>query len=115
VTDQAVELENDTIAVFMNRTASAFGRDEPAPDPTLILIKAELAERELRERRVARHKLVGIGLSCVAVMTSVWIAIRFAGPMLVGLDSVLTLAGASLLVVPLVVWYFGLRPLARAL
>jgi len=143
MTDHACQLENDTshatrtgawtdslrahvedcadcrqtraVTALMSRAASAFGRDETAPDPTLILIKAKLVEREHRERRVARHKLIGIGLACAAVMSSAWIAIRFVGPILAEADTVLALAGASLLLVPLVVWYFGLRPLRRAL
>ena len=115
MTDHAGQIENDPIAALMSRTAIAFGRNEVAPDPTLILLKAELAERELRERRAARHKLIGVGLSCVAVTTSAWIAIRFVGPLLAGLDAALSFAGASLLLVPLVVWFFGLRPLSRAL
>lgn len=103
------------VAVLMSRAAAALSRDAAAPDPTLILIKAELAERERRERRASRHKLIGIGLSSLAVTASAWIAIRFAGPMLAGLDTAFAFAGVSLLVVPLVVWFFGLRPLRRAL
>jgi hypothetical protein len=34
--------------------------------------------------------------------------------MLAGLDAALSLSAASLLVVPLIVWFFGLRPLSRA-
>ena len=115
MTDHACQLENDAVAAVMRRAATAFGRHEAAPDPTLILIKAELAERELRQRRAELHKLIGIGVSSVAVTTSAWIAIRFAGPVLAGLDTALAFAGASLLLVPLIVWYFGLRPLRRAL
>jgi hypothetical protein len=115
MTDQARELQHDAVAAVMRRAAAAFGRDDAAPDPTLILIKAELAERVLRERRSARHKLIGLGVSGAAVTTSAWIAIRFAGPVLAGLDMELAFAGASLLLVPLIVWYFGLRPLRRAL
>jgi hypothetical protein len=114
MTDHASELENDTVAALMRRAATAFGRDEAAPDPTLILIKAELERNALREQRAARHKLIGIGTGCLAVVISAGIAVRFAGPMLAGLDAALSLSAASLLVVPLIVWFFGLRPLSRA-
>ena len=102
------------IAALMNRAAAAFGRDAAAPDPTLILVKAELEQRALRERRAARHKLIGIGLGSLAVATSAWIAFRVAIPILARLDAAFAMAGASLLLVPLIVWYFGLRPLRRA-
>ena len=103
------------VASLMARTAKAFGRHAPAPDPTLILIKAELEQRALRERQAARHKLIGIGLSSLAVVTSASIAMVFTAPLLEGLDLALALSGASLLLVPLIVWYAGLRPLRRAL
>jgi hypothetical protein len=115
MTDHDGQLENDTMAALMDRVAIAFGRNDPAPDPTLIMIKAELAERVLRERRASRHKLIGITASILAVGTSAWIALQFAAPALASVDTVLAMSGASLLVVPLIVWFFGLRPLSRAL
>ena len=115
MTDQPGELENDTIAALMRRTATAVGRNDPAPDPTLILIKAELEQRALRERLASRHKLIGIGASILAVGSSAWIALQFAAPALAGMDTVLAMSGAALLAVPLIVWFFGLRPLSRAL
>ena len=72
--DDAREIEDDAIATLMRRAATAFGRDEAAPDPTLILIKAELERQALRERRALRHRLIGIGLSSLAIVTSAAIA-----------------------------------------
>ena len=115
MTDRSGDYGNDTIASLMRRAASAFGRDEAAPDPTLIWIKAELEQRALRERRVAYHRLMGIGLSSLAIVASAAIALRFTAPMLEGLNMALAMSGASLLLVPLIVWFFGLRPLRRAL
>ena len=87
-------------------------RAEPEP---LLAIKARLEERALRERRAARHRLIGIGLSSLAVATSAWIAFLVASPLLAGLSAAIAMAGGSLLLVPLIVWFFGLRPLRRAL
>ncbi len=115
MTDNDRQIGNDPIAALMSRAAIAFGRNEAAPDPTLIMIKAELERRALRERRSARHKLIGVALSSFAIVTSAAIALLFTAPMLEGLDMALAMSGASLLLVPLIVWYAGLRPLRRAL
>jgi hypothetical protein len=113
--DDAREIENDAIAALMRRAATACGRDEAAPDPTLILIKAELERQARRERRSARHRLIGIGLGSLAIVTSAAIALSFTAPLLEDLDKALAMSGASLLLVPLIVWYAALRPLRRAL
>ena len=71
--------------------------------------------RALRERRALRHRLIGIGLSSLAIVTSAAIALSFTAPILEGLDMAFAMSGAALLVVPLIVWYAALRPLRRAL
>ena len=66
------------------------------------------------ERRSARHRLIGVALSSFAIVISAAIALLFTAPMLGDLDMALGMSGASLLLVPLIVWYVGLRPLRRA-
>jgi hypothetical protein len=107
--------ETRAAATLMLRVATAFGRREPAPDPTLIWLKAELAKRAAGERRAARSRLFGIAVGSLAVTASGLVAVRTAGPLLTAMNWPLALSAASLGLGLLVVWFFGLRPLHRDL
>jgi hypothetical protein len=105
----------DPVAELMNRVATACGRNEPAPDPTLIWLKAELARRDQRERKAARLQLLSHGLSSVAIAVSAWVALRFAAPALATVSPALLVTGVSLAAAFALVWFFGFRPLRHAL
>ena len=112
----------DNVAEFMQRVAAACGRDEPAPDPTLIWIKQELARRESVAHRVARLRLLGFGFTCLAMAIAAFVALRFAVPALAATGPAFTAAGiallptaAALLAVSAIVWFLGFRPLRNAL
>lgn len=104
-----------TATMLMLRVATAFGSARPAPDPTLIWLKTELARSAAGERRAARARLFGIAVGSLAVTASGLVAIGSAGPLLAAMDTAFVLSAASLSLGLLVVWFFGLRPLHRAL
>ena len=112
----------DHVAEFMQRVAAACGRNEPAPDPTLIWIKQELARRESISLRAARLHLMGFGFTGVAIAIAAFIALRFIVPALAAAEPAITAAGpallptaAALLGVLAIVWFLGFRPLRYAL
>jgi len=102
------------VTAFMGRVAAACGRSEPAPDPALIWLKAELARRMEGEKRALRAELPGLGLGAAALVLTLLVSIRWLAPIAVGLGDAAVLAGLPLALAAPLVWFFGFRPLRHA-
>jgi hypothetical protein len=99
------------VARFMARTSACFGRNESAPDPTLIWIKSELARRDKAAAGERRGGLWSRGLTGVAATAVVWSAVQWIPPAL-ALDSrALGAAGAAIVLTIAILYFAAYRPL----
>lgn len=107
----AVCEETRAVAAFFNRAAEALGRNEPAPDPTLIWLKAELARRDGLDRSDRRIWLWSGALSGVAATVTAWVSLKWIVPV-VALDAGAFAMGGAAIAFTLGILYFTVyRPL----
>jgi hypothetical protein len=107
----AVCEETRTVAALLNRAAEALGRTEPAPDPTLIWLKAELARRNGPDRRDRKIWLWSGALSGVAATVTAWVSLKWIVPV-VALDAGAFAMGGGAIAFTLGILYFTVyRPL----
>jgi hypothetical protein len=107
----AVCQETRTVAAFMSRAAEALGSSEPAPDPTLIWLKAELARRNGFDRRDRKVWLWSGALSGVAATVTAWASLKWLVPV-VALDAGAFAMGGGAIAFTLGILYFTVyRPL----
>lgn len=105
-TDQKVES-------FMQRVAVAYGRNEPAPDPGLLWLRARLERRTERERKVLTARQFSFSLIVVALLITGYVGLQVTAPVLAGIGIVGTATAATVAGVALIVWFVGIRPLFR--
>ena len=71
--------ETARVAMWMGNVASHLGRDETAPDPTYIWLKAEIEKREQDAARMSLRELaaqtvlnLALTLAAAAALLSIW-------------------------------------------
>jgi hypothetical protein len=103
--------EARTVATFMSRAAVALGRQETAPDPTLIWLKAELARRDRREERERRTWIWSGAISGAAATVTAWVSIEWVLPIVRLYSEVFAMAGAAIALTLGILYFSVYRPL----
>ena len=108
--------ETVAVAAFMRHAAGHLGRSEPAPDPTLIWLKSELAARTSESKRERGLWFWAGGLTGLATALIVWAVVQWIPPIFDIYADTLTVAGASIagaaIALTLGILYFAVyRPL----
>ena len=108
------ESESAAVANFMNRVAAELGRDDPAPDPTLIWVKARLARQTLEHQRERRAGLMSTALSGFAAAIAGWAALKWIPPLFTAYSGTMTILGAMMIIVVAILYFGAYRPLSNA-
>jgi hypothetical protein len=103
--------ETRMVAGFMNRAAAALGRQESAPDPTLIWLKAELARLGRSDQRERRAWIWSGAISGVAATLTAWASIEWALPVIMAHADVFAMGGAAIGLTLGVLYFAVYRPL----
>lgn len=106
--------ETRALASLMGRAADHFGRNEPAPDPTLTWLKSQLTGRNEDEKRERRMRIWSHGIAGFAATLTGWAVLQWIPPVFALTFETLAATGAAMLLT-LVILYFGaVRPLQDA-
>jgi hypothetical protein len=100
-----------TVAGFMTQTSERFGRNETAPDPTLIWLKSELAKRDEEANGERRARLWSRGMTGLAATAVGWAAVQSI-PAALALDSqTLAATGAGIVLALAILYFAAYKPL----
>jgi len=97
----------------MLRSAEQFGRQELAPDPTMLWVRAHLAKQRDDERD-SRFRLWSLGLSGLAAALTGWAAVRWIPPVLMQHADTLATAGLSMALTIAILYFAAYKPLKNA-
>lgn len=103
------------IAAFMVRVADAHGRNDPAPDPDAVWLRARLEQRLERMDRSDSAEVWSTRLTAVALGLAALVVYRWTAPLFAGIgETALLTTGISLAAIVPLIWFLAWRPVRNA-